>query len=88
MGVKYTKTQYESIFGQLKLCFANAATASARAEMYKTSCKENNLKELFLYVWTLNDVEFNYLGFKEGYLTEEEFNNIISRVLSICDCNV
>jgi hypothetical protein len=88
VGVKYTKTQYESIFGQLKLCFANAALTSARAEMYKLNCKESNLKELFLYVWALNDVEFNFLGFKETYLTEKEFNNIISKVLSICDCNV
>lgn len=88
MVVKYTKSQYESIFGQLKLCFANSATTLAKNKLYKIGCKESNIKELFLYVWALNDVTFNNQGFIEDNLTEEEFTNIISRVLSICDCNV
>jgi hypothetical protein len=88
--ITYTKSQYEAIFGQLKNCFAESATSIAKERLYKIKCKEENLKELFLYVWALNDWNINNWNYvsEDNFLTEEEFANIITRVLSICNCGI
>jgi hypothetical protein len=88
-SIKYTENQYFSVFGQLKNCFGEAATQQVKELMYKIKCKENDFTEMFLYIWVLNSIEFvNGHYSKDNPITEKEFNDIMSRILSICTCNV
>jgi hypothetical protein len=88
--VVYTREEYNRVFGQLKECFGKSVSINAKEILYKTKCKEDNLKELFLYIWALNDWTMinNTIPSEDNFLTIEEFDNIVTRVLSICNCNV
>lgn len=87
----YTTEQFNTIFSSLKGCYASEAALYVKdKQLYLKKCNQDRLGELFLYIYALNDWEQDEYNNPEenAFLTLDEFNSIISRVLEICHCEI